>query len=135
MLGLGLLPLTGCPVTPTPGPEAVLEGTWELTGEVVTEGVTNFLITFDEEGQITGLTYDYGVISVVVDDPSFIESVSSVNGSSVNISVTWLGVNNLVIDGTLSADQNTITGTATYLIVIGNLEISAPAGDATLTRQ
>ena len=39
-----------------------------------------------------------------------------------------------VFDGTLSADQNTMTGTITDEIDLGDLEITLPGGDLTLER-
>ena len=130
-----LLPLCGCPVVVPVGPEAVLEGTWELTGSVVAPGVTDFLVTFNSSGEITRLSYTYGVFTIVVDDPSFIYSQSTVDGNDVNITVTWLTVNNLVFDGTLNSAQTQITGTASYRLVVGGITVDVPAGDAQFTKQ
>lgn len=130
-----LVPLSGCPVAVVPPPEAVLEGTWELTGDIVAPEVSNFLLTFDQNGKITRMNYQFNNFTVTANDPSFIDSNSTVSGSDVNIAVTWLTVNTLVLDGTLNSALTQITGTASYKLVIGGVTVDVPAGAAQLTKQ
>jgi len=135
-LVIALLPLCGCPVAAPPAAEAVLQGTWKLTGDVVAPGVTDFLVTFDARGKISALSYRYNnIILVDLNDPAFIQSDSTVSGSDVSIVATWLSVNNLVFDGTLNAGQTQMTGTMSYRLLIGNITVDAPAGNAQLTKQ
>lgn len=131
-----LAALPGCTITVAPPPEAVLEGTWLLTGDVIAPDVSEFLITFDSDGEITRISYTYAnSITVTSNDPDFIDSDSTVDGDAVTINVTWLFVNNLVLTGTLDAAQDQITGEASFRLNIGSIEIEAPLGDAVLTRQ
>ncbi len=128
-----LVPLSGCPI-PTPI-ASVLEGTWELTGDVVSPELSNFLITFDRNGEITRLQYQVDAFTVTADDPGFIDGNSSVNSTDINIVVTWLAVNNLVFDGLLNDAQTQIVGTASYQLRLGSITVEAPAGNAVLTKR
>lgn len=132
--------LTGClvptqPLPPPPPPEAVLEGRWELTGDMMSDDVSAFFISFDANGNISRLDYRVGSARVVFDEPDFIQTDSTVNGSSVSIIATWFGVNNLAFSGTANAGFSRIDGNASYRLVIGSVSVDVPAGDATLTRR
>lgn len=130
-----LVAATGCPSAPPSVPEAVLEGTWELTGDLVADEVSDFLITFDETGEITTIRYTVGIINVVINAPASIQSSSNVDGNSVTISAAWLGINNLVFEGTLNDAESQIDGTTTFSIEVGSVKITVPTGDALLIRQ
>ncbi len=131
-----LVVLTGCPINPIPTPpEAVLKGTWELRGDLVADEVSDFLITFNSQGEITRLSYRFGFATIVVDDPTFIQSESNVDGDQVSIVVTWLLTNSLFFEGTLNTAQTQIDGTTSFVIKIGSVEINVPTGAATLTKQ
>lgn len=130
-----LTAITGCPTPLPPPPEAVLSGTWELTGDVVAPEVSNFLLTFDQNGNITRMSYQFNNFTVTADDPSFIDSNATVSGSDVNIVATWLTVNNLVLDGTMNSALTQITGTASYRLVIGGVTVEVPAGAAQLAKR
>ena len=127
--------LTGCP-TPVPPPaEAVLEGRWELTGDVVSDDISAFFVTFDVNGNIVRLDYRVGLVQVAIDEPGFIQTDSTVNGSSVSIIATWFSVNSLAFSGIANADFSRIDGNASYKLVIGSVSVNVPAGAAALIRQ
>ena len=130
-----LTALTGCP-TPVPPPaEAVLEGRWQLTGDVISDDVSAFFVTFDANGNISKIDYRVGLVQVTVDEPGFISTDSTVNGSSVSIIATWFSVNNLGFSGIANADFSRVDGNASYRLVIGSVSVDVPAGAATLIRQ
>ena len=125
--------MLGCPIVPAPGPEAVLEGTWTITpadpGEF--EGFT-YEARFDSSGKLVEINgtrpEDGATASLDIDN-----ATTSVDGSAVSISIPRL-TGTTVFDGILSSDQNTITGTITNEIDLGDLEVTLPAGDLTLER-
>ena len=124
--------VVGCPVVPAPGPEAVLEGTWSITpadpGEF--EGFT-YEARFNSSGdlvEINGTRPDGATASLGIDN-----ATTTVDGSAVSISIPRL-TGTRVFDGTLSDDQNTITGSMTEDINLGDLEVTLPGGDLTLER-
>ncbi len=128
--------LTGCPTpVPPPPPEAVLEGRWELTGDVVSDDISAFFVTFDGNGNIVRIDYRVGLVQVVIDEPGFIQTDSTVSGSSVSIVATWFSVNNLAFSGIANADFSRIDGNASYKLVIGSISVDVPAGTAALIRQ
>ncbi len=129
-----LTALPGCLVPPPP-PEAVLEGRWELTGEVVRDDVSAFFVTFDANGNIVRIDYRVGLVQVTFDESGFIQTDSTVNGSSVSVIATWFSVNNLAFSGIANADFSRIDGNASYRLVIGSVSVDAPAGDAALIRR
>ncbi len=130
-----LLVATGCPFTTT-APEAVLEGTWQLTGDVISPDVTNFLISFDSSGKITGINYQYKGGTVTI-SPSLINSSSTVSGTSVSISATWYlgGTNSLSFIGELNSTNTVINGSTEYGLWVGGINLSIPTGPATLTKR
>ena len=124
--------MLGCPLVPAPGPEAVLEGTWTITpadpGD--SEGFT-FEARFDSNGnlvEINGTRPDGATASLNINN-----ATTTVDGSAVTISIPR-PTRTTVFDGTLSSDQNTITGTITDEIDLGDLEVTLPGGDLTLER-
>lgn len=128
---LGLF-VWGCPSTPTTPDEAFLEGTWTITPEdpgdfedVAYEG------TFNQDGQLVELkaTRDDGATATL--DAS--GSVTTVEGDQITVSVPTAGGARL-FEGTVSEDQNTITGDLTDEINLGGLEIAVPAGTLTWER-
>ena len=60
-------------------------------------------------------------------------ATTTVDGSAVSISIPQL-TGTTTFDGTLSDDQNTITGTITDEIDLGDLEVTLPGGDLTFER-
>ena len=102
-----LVLVTGC----QPPAEAVLAGQWRVIPEDPgsIENVT-YEASFDSNGQLTELSAvrDDGATATLDTDGS----VTSLNGSDVTISVN-AGVETSVFEGTLSEDQNTMTGSIT----------------------
>jgi hypothetical protein len=130
-----LVAATGCPIV-IPVPESVLQGTWELTGDLVSPDVSNFLITFDKEGQIAKITYDINNATITVDSGSLLQSSSDVNGDAVSITATWGNGSTLVFDGTLNNAQTQAEGSTGFRLVISaSITIDIPTGPATLTKQ
>lgn len=139
-----LSPLAGCVQVIIP-PEAVLEGTWVLDVPGIESDtdpfVSDIIIVFDQEGKITRMSYKLNdpitgnSLDVLVNDPNFIQTDSTVDGSNVTVNTTWFSVNNLVFSGTLNSTQDVITGTISYALQIGSVRISVPAtAGATLTK-
>lgn len=133
-----LLIITGCPPQEPPR-ILVLQGTWELTPAPT--NVSDFLLTFNDNGNITRIQYTLTdpsstvPVTVTIDDPEFVDADSSVEGNDVAITATWAVVNNLNFDGTLNDAEDQIDGTATYFIQVGNVTVSLPETSARLTRQ
>ncbi len=125
--------VVGCPVAPAPGPEAVLEGTWAIMpadpGDF--EGFT-FEARFDSDGnlvEINGTRPEDGATASL----DIESATTTVDGSAVTISIPR-PTKTTVFEGTLSADQNTITGSITDEIDLGDLEVILPGGELTLER-
>jgi len=113
-------------------PAAVLEGLWSVTpedpGEV--EGV-EYTATFDGDGQLLelrGIGPDGGVAVLDTTD-----STTEVDGDQVTINLPVLAGTRL-FEGTLSADQNTIIGSVTEEINLGDLMLILPGGNLTFER-
>jgi hypothetical protein len=125
----GLAALTGCP--PTPPPEAVLEGTWEMTTTESTD-LTQLLLTFDAQGDLSRITYqlDGGTI-LIATSPT---AATNVNGDDVSISVTFSS-NALVFNGKFNNAKTVITGTTTTYITVGLFVVQINNGPAVLTKQ
>jgi hypothetical protein len=131
-VAIALLPLCGCHLGDTGNPDAVLEGTWEMTGEALGNNVTDFLITFDDNGDITEVQYMVGAVQVEFTD---IDSTTTVDGSSVSINASWGGPSQFIFDGTLNDSQDVIDGDVSYSLTTDGVNINAPVGPATLTKQ
>ena len=126
--------VTGCPFGPQEPPaEAVLEGTWSVVpadpGSI--ENVT-YEAVFDSNGQLTELTAlrDDGATARL----DTAGSVTSLDGSAVTISLQGTSTTTSLFEGTLSADQNTMIGSITRDIDLGDLEITLPGGELTFAR-
>jgi hypothetical protein len=127
--------MAGCPGGITENPAAVLEGTWQVTlaepGDL--EGF-DIEVTFDADGQVTLVTAespDGGTASLDVDD----SATTEVDGSDVTITIPAAG-GERVVQGTLSEDENTITGSLSRELELpsGDLDITLPESDLTLER-
>jgi len=131
-----LTALAGCGWMVTEPPEAVLEGTWELTNNVLDSGVTSLLLTFDKDGQMTEINYVYNNLTITIDSGSFVRSSTDVKGSNVSISASWGSGSTFFFEGTLNAAQTVVDGSTSYeLEITPAITISRPTGPATLTRQ
>jgi len=129
ILAVGLTTLVGC--APTPPPEAVLEGTWEMTTTESTD-LTQLLLTFDAQGELSRITYqlDGGTI-LIATSPT---AATNVDGDDVSISVTFSS-NALVFNGQLNNAKTVITGTTTTYITVGLFVVQINNGPAVLTKQ
>jgi hypothetical protein len=118
---------------PTPDPETVLEGDWETTAETA-EGVADVVITFDETGVVTRIvgTLDDGTTV----SANITGATSTVDGDDVTLTIPLPNSDDVVtFEGTLSADENTLEGSLTRSIPIGDdVVVTIPAGDVTLNR-
>lgn len=124
--------VVGCPQVAPPA-EAVLEGQWSITPDDRGE-FENFMYegTFDSDGQLVELvaTRDDGATATL----NTTGSVTTLDGSDVTISVPGPGAGTRVFEGTLSEDQDTMTGSLTEEIDLGDLEVTVPGGDLTWDR-
>ncbi len=127
-----LVLVVGCPQVAPPA-EAVFEGRWSITPDDPGE-FENFTYVgrFDSDGQLVELeaTRDDGATATL----NTTGSVTSLDGSDVTISVPGSGPGTRVFEGTLSEDQNTMTGSLTEEIDLGDLEVTVPGGDLTWDR-
>ena len=127
--------IAGCPFTVIPdNPAAVLEGTWSVTPEDPGDFADwEFEATFDSQGDLTQL-HAAGPEGETV-TRNIDGTTTEVDGNDVTITVpnlTDTGVT--VFEGTLSEDQNTMTGSTTEEIDLGDLEVVVPGGALTLER-
>jgi hypothetical protein len=129
VISLAGLLVAGCP-SPTPPPEAILAGTWELTTEETTE-LEQTLLTFDANGNLDKVVYQIGNITFTDNNP---RGSTTVNGQTVTIDATFAG-SGQIFNGTLNADNTVITGTSGTVIRFGNLTIDIDNGAVTLTKQ
>ncbi|UCE58437.1 MAG: hypothetical protein JSU63_13455 [Phycisphaerales bacterium] len=124
------LSLTGCAIfTPV---ETVLAGSWTITPSDPGDFADwDYEATFNASGRLTELSAagpDEASVALDVEN-----ATSEVNGSDVTITIpTAAGTR--VFEGTLSADQNTLTGTMSLEIDLEDLEVSLPGGELTLER-
>jgi hypothetical protein len=129
-----VLPLAGLRATCIPNQppaEAVLAGTWAVT-VAAAPGLEQLLLTFDEEGQLSTVTYKVADNAVItVPSPT---GTTSVSGQDVTITGTFLG-NGLEFEGILNSTNTVITGTLTTHIVVGSAVVTIDNGAATLTKQ
>lgn len=126
--------LGGCPGL-LPGPESVLEGTWELVPSVaLNPQLAHWYLTFDSRGDLTQVKYTFVDLTTVTwNDP---QGTVDVDGTQVHISSTKSG-NGLTFDGTLDSEtEPTIAaGNLTANVIFGDIHISTSQGEATLVKQ
>jgi len=115
-----LVGAVGCPVIGPPA-SAILAGDWTGTdadGLVVT-------VTFDDDGIVVSIAREDGVTAEVSG------STTELDGDAVTITI-----GGRTFEGTLSEDENTITGTIEQEITAGagDVVITIPAGDFAIDR-
>jgi len=118
-----------------PPPEAVLEGTWELTpSDEVDPRLTGSFLTFDSNG-------DLALVTLTFDDETTVRLnyppvSTSLDGDQVHISITFFG-NSLTFDGTLDSETEptVATGEVTRILTLGYITITDSQGEATLVKQ
>jgi len=117
----------GCPFTVVLPPEAALSGEWEgSTAEIELE------VTFNSVGILTrvrGTTAGSGTVTFEVTG-----ATTELDVDDVTITVPT-DAGDVVFAATLSADQNTMTGTLSATLTFGTApQITVPAGELTLTK-
>jgi hypothetical protein len=127
--------LSGCGLFQIPNPAATLAGDWQVkSSQPSALDSDDIRAHFDENGkltQITATTPDAGTASLDVDNTTTTE----VNGNDVTITIPAIGFEP-VIEGTLSDDHNTITGTLSQELPLihTNFVITLPGSGITLAR-
>ena len=122
MLGAAVLVgAVGCPGVIGPPASAILAGDWtgtDANGVVVT-------VTFNADGIVVSIAREDGVSAEVSN------STTELDGDAVTITI-----GGRTFEGTLSEDQNTITGTIEQEITAGggDIVITIPAGDFEINR-
>jgi hypothetical protein len=132
-LGVVGLILSGCAVVvPPDGDAAFLEGTWTITHEdpIDPAGVEYeaFFSASGQLSQLTATTADGATATLDTDGAS-----TAIGGNQVTISIPR-PTGTSVFEGTLSEDQNTITGSLTQQIDFDDLDIVLPGGNIIMER-
>ena len=130
LVALGSLFLVGCPSLVVP--EAILSGFWTLIpadpGDV---DDFEYEAQFDDQGElvkISGSRSDGAVVSLTIRN-----ATSTLDGSALTI-VIPTDSGSATFQGTLSTDMNSMEGSLTKEIDLGDLEAVLPGGDLTLER-
>lgn len=124
------LSVAGCGIF-TP-PEEILAGVWTVTPADPGDFADwDYEATFDRNGSLAELSADGPDDAMVVLEID--NATSQVDGSTVTLTIPNIA-GTRVFEGTLSADQNTMTGSMTEYIDFGDLEARLPGGDLTLER-
>jgi hypothetical protein len=124
------LSMAGCVI---PAPEqSILAGVWTVTpAEPGDFADWDYEATFSNTGKLVELSAersDGAVVELEIDN-----ATSQVSGSTVTVTIPN-AAGTRVFEGTLSADQNTMTGSMTEYIDFGDLEARLPGGELTLQR-
>ena len=124
------LSVAGCGIF-TPA-ESVMAGVWTITpADPGDFGDWNYEATFNSNGRLVELSAensDGATVELEIDN-----ATSQVSGSDVTVTIP-AAAGTRVFEGTLSADQNTVTGSLTQEIDLGDLEATLPGGELTLDR-
>ena len=122
--------MAGCGIF-TPA-ESILAGAWTITpADPGDFGDWNYEATFNSSGRLVELSAENAegaTAELEIDN-----ATSQVSGSNVTVTIP-AAAGTRVFEGTLSADQNTITGSLTQEIDLEDLEVSLPGGELTLER-
>ena len=121
----------GCNSLRPSNPEAVLAGIWAITLSEPGEEDVEYEATFGSDGQLDMISAARSDGATAKLDTS--DSTTVLEGNQVMITIPD-ATSTRVFEGTLSADGNTITGSTTEEINLGDLEIMLPAGDLTFQR-
>ena len=124
------LSVAGCGIF-TPA-ESILAGVWTITpADPGDFGEWDYEATFNSSGRLVELSAENAegaTAELEIDN-----ATSQVSGSNVTVTIP-AAAGTRVFEGTLSADQNTITGSLTQEIDLEDLEVSVPGGELTLER-
>jgi hypothetical protein len=121
-----LLLISGCPEFIRPA--AILAGDWETNDE---DGNTA-MVRFDDSGTVIGILIetDDGTMALIMVE----NSTTVVDSDDVTVTIPTPN-GEAVYNATLSADQNTLTGTVDRVVELGdNVIVRIPQGDLVLTR-
>lgn len=135
LLTVAIMPLTltGCPPCNCGDPEAVLQGTWHLTGEALDPSISEFFISFSSRGEIDSVNYKINNFTFDYRDAAIV-GFADVDGSEVDISANW-AVGEFTFTGTINETDDVMEGSITYEFFSGGVTIGAELGAATLTKQ
>jgi len=113
-------------------PEAILSGFWTVTpadpGDV---GDIEYEVLFNDDGELvelTGTRSDGATVTLTIRN-----ATTTLNGSAVAI-VIPTDTGSVTFEGTLSDDTNSMEGSTTRDIDLGDIEAVLPGGDLTLER-
>ena len=124
----GFLLGSSCVIPVPDGDESVLTGDWQTTDETGDP----VIVRFDDNGVVEAIlvTADDGeTVTILVDGAS-----TTLDGSDVTV-VVPTPAGDATFAGTLSDDQNTLTGTVDRTINAGDaITVIVPQGEITLTR-
>ena len=133
--------LGGCGLGQGPNPAAILAGDWQIkTTQPGPLDKFDIRANFDADGKLTQVTATppFGGTAILTTDNT---TTIEVNGNQVTVTIPGIGLGTLiglgpVIRGTLSDDQNTITGTLSQDLTLSHTDFSVtlPGSDITLTR-
>ena len=124
-----------CDAFQGPNPAAILAGDWRIkTAQPGPLDQFDIRANFSADGKITQVTATPpigGAANLTVDNTTTTE----VNGNEVTITIPEIGVN-AVVKGTLSDDQNTITGNLSHdlSLIHTDFSVTLPGSNLTLTR-
>lgn len=110
-----------------PPPEAVLEGVWQTT----VNGNVDVDFTFDADGRLTRVAADAGDQGTATVDVT--DATSVVDGNNVTITFE-VNSSSVTFEGILAADENSMTGMVSRSFNIGDIDVTVPQDDVTLTR-
>lgn len=124
--------MVGCTATPTPGPEAILAGRWELVTSDEA-GFSQSFLEFDEYGNLSTWTTVVGGVTL---NNSVSGAETTLTDSTVVIRKTT-GETQLTFTGTLNDTNSEITGSVelSFKVPIIGTQITFDQGDARLVRQ
>jgi hypothetical protein len=122
----------GCEVNVTPPPEAVLAGTWVLTGEQISTFIDKALV-FNSSGRLTQVTTRstniFGAEQRVVERD--LNLPTTVSGNSVRVVLTA----DLVFEGTFNAAMNEANGQLQTETSFFNTTVITDQGPGKIVRQ
>ncbi len=99
VVGAATLAVLSAGCTPVPPATAVLAGTWKLTTPSDVTNLTELLLTFDSNGNLSNVTYKIGDKATITSPTP--TATTAVAGQNVTISATFVG-NSLSFSGVLN---------------------------------
>lgn len=124
----------GCPEL-IPGPESVMEGTWELVPAAApSERLTGVFLVFDSSGDLAQMKFTFDDRANVTWNN--VSGSTALDGNRFYVSATQTG-NGLTFEGTLdsTAAPTLVTGSLNANLIFDDVSISVSQGEATLVKQ